>query len=223
MKNRTLFPLSPVLAITALALVGWTVSPAQAAAASATTTSATATVGHQPGQTAPGFTLSDAMGEKRSLADFKGKWVVLEWVNYDCPFVKKHYESGNMPALQKDLRAQGLVWLSINSSADGKQGSFRGEALLKRMQSEKAEPDHYLIDADGKVGKSYQAKTTPTMVLINPQGQVAYIGAIDDHPSTDAADIPKSVNYLKQAVTQAMAGQAITTASTKSYGCSVKY
>lgn len=223
MKNPTLSHSIRFLALTAIALSGFTVLPVQAAAASATKPSAEATVGHQPGQTAPGFTLNDATGAKRSLADFKGKWVVLEWVNYDCPFVKKHYESGNMPGLQKALRGQGLVWLSINSSADGKQGSFRGEALLARMKREKAEPDHYLIDADGAVGKSYQAKTTPTMVLINPQGVIAYIGAIDDHPSTDAADIPKSVNYVKQAVTQAMAGQAITTASTKSYGCSVKY
>lgn len=217
-----------VLSLGILASLSFVASPVFAAAASATnaTTTAAATTpvtGHQPGNLAPAFTLPDAAGTKRSLADFKGKWVVLEWVNYDCPFVKKHYGSGNMPALQKEMRAQGIVWLSINSSADGKQGSFRGEELKARMKSEKAEPDHYLVDADGKVGKSYNAKTTPAMFVINPQGVVTYAGAIDDHPSTDAEDIPKSVNYVKQAISQALAGKPVETASTKSYGCSVKY
>jgi hypothetical protein len=219
--------LSTLFVGSAVALCLAMIPAVSAAASPATDAAATVTKapisGHQPGQLAPPFTLPDAAGTKRSLADFKGKWVVLEWVNYDCPFVKKHYGSGNMPALQKEMRAQGIVWLSINSSAEGKQGSFRGEALQARMKTEKAEPDHYLIDADGKVGKSYNAKTTPTMVLINPQGAIAYVGAIDDHPSTDAEDIPKSVNYVKQAVSQAFAGKPVETASTKSYGCSVKY
>jgi peroxiredoxin len=179
--------------------------------------------GMAPTQKAPEFSLADANGKTHALADYKGKWVVLEWVNYDCPFVKKHYQSGNMQSLQKEIRGQGVVWLSINSSADGKQGSFRGEELQSRMEKEKAAPDAYLIDADGKVGKTYDARTTPTMVLINPEGQVAYIGAIDDHASTDVEDIPKSVNYLKKAVNEGLQGKPISTPSSKSYGCAVKY
>jgi peroxiredoxin len=223
----TMTPSTRQILLSALLAQAVWIAPALAktvpAADAAATPKPAVEVGHLPGQKAPEFSLADANGKTHGLADYKGKWVVLEWVNYDCPFVKKHYHSGNMQALQKEIRGQGVVWLSINSSADGKQGSFRGEELKARIQQEKAVPDAYLIDADGKVGKAYQARTTPTMVLINPSGLVAYTGAIDDHASTDAEDIPKSVNHVKKAVTEALQGKAIETTSSKSYGCSVKY
>jgi len=176
-----------------------------------------------PESQAAAFHLPSATGDSVALQNYAGKWVVLEWVNYDCPFVKKHYRSGNMPALQKEMREKGVVWLSINSSADGKQGAFRGEELAARMKDEKAGPDQYLIDADGTVGRAYGAKTTPTMVVIDPKGRIVYQGAIDDHPSTDAEDIPKSKNYVRQAFESAMAGKPVEVQQTRSYGCSVKY
>ncbi len=174
-------------------------------------------------QPAPEFALNNAMGEKISLIDNKGKWVVLEWVNYDCPFVKKHYESGNMQNLQMTYRGKDVVWLSINSSAKGKQGNFEGKALLERIEKEKASADNYLIDEDGSVGKTYGAKTTPHMFVINPEGELVYVGAIDDKKSTDPEDIKTSVNYVTQALDAALAGKAIPKSATQSYGCSVKY
>lgn len=176
-----------------------------------------------PEPSATPFSLPSAKGDTVALQSYAGKWVVLEWVNYDCPFVKKHYHSGNMPALQKEMRDKGVVWLSINSSAEGKQGSFRGEELFARMKDEKAGPDQYLIDANGEVGRAYGAKTTPTMVVIDPKGRIVYQGAIDDHPSTDVEDIPKSKNYVRLALESALAGKPVATKQTKSYGCSVKY
>ncbi|MDB5048272.1 MAG: Peroxiredoxin [Fibrobacteres bacterium] len=184
---------------------------------------AAAVVAPRPGATAPDFTLPDAAGKTHSLSQYRGKWVVLEWVNYDCPFVKKHYGSGNMQKLQKASRDKGAVWLSINSSAPGKQGHFEGQELAKRMADVKAQPDAYLLDPDGKVGLSYKAKTTPTMFVINPDGKVVYAGAIDDKPSTDQEDIPKATNYVQAALDAGLAGKPVATASTKSYGCGVKY
>ena len=177
----------------------------------------------RPGALAPDFTLPDAAGKHRSLSEFRGKWVVLEWVNYDCPFVKKHYGSGNMQKLQKASRAKGAVWLSINSSAAGKQGHFEGEELAKRIRDAQAQPDAYLVDADGKVGKSYKAKTTPSMFVIDPAGTLLYKGAIDDTPSTDEDDVKTAKNYVRQALTEAMAGKPVSASETKAYGCSVKY
>jgi peroxiredoxin len=177
----------------------------------------------KPGSLAPEFTLSDSKGNKHSLSSFKGKWVVLEWVNYDCPFVKKHYGSGNMQKLQKVAQDKGVVWLSINSSAPGKQGNFEGTELAKRITDSKAMPTAYLLDSDGLVGKEYKAKTTPSMFVINPEGRVVYAGAIDDRPSVDPEDIAGSKNYVQAALDAGMAGKAIETASTQSYGCGVKY
>jgi len=176
-----------------------------------------------PGSKAPAFTLADASGTQVSLAGFAGKTVVLEWVNFDCPFVKKHYASGSMPKLQADAKAAGAVWLSICSSAPGKQGHFAGEALTARIAAEKAAPTHYLIDADGAVGRAYGAATTPQMVVIDPAGVVRYHGAIDSIRSTDAADVAKAVNHVSAALAEVMAGKPVTTAQTKPYGCSVKY
>jgi peroxiredoxin len=181
------------------------------------------TVAPRPGAEAPAFSLSDAQGKLRSLADYRGKWVVLEWVNYDCPFVNKHYGSGNMQKLQSEARSKGVVWLSVNSSAPGKQGHFEGAELARRMADAKAAPDAYLLDPEGKVGKAYLAKTTPTLFVINPEGMVVYAGAIDDKPSTDQEDIPIAKNFVRAALGSAMAGKPVETASAPSYGCGVKY
>lgn len=175
------------------------------------------------GQAAPDFTLTSAKGEKHTLSDYEGKFVVLEWINFDCPFVKKHYHSGNMPSLQQDYRDDDVVWLSVCSSAPGKQGHFSGDALASRLKSEKWNGTAYLLDTEGKVGRMYNAKTTPHMYVINPDGQLVYMGAIDNKPTTNAADVENARNYLVLALDAAMAGQPVATAATKSYGCSVKY
>lgn len=175
------------------------------------------------GEMAPDFTLVDTAGKKHSLAEFKGKTVVLEWVNFDCPFVKKHYGSGNMPMLQSKYMEKGVVWLTICSSAPGKQGHFEGEALISRMKAEKHSGSAYLIDADGKVGKMYEAATTPHMYVIDGKGVLRYAGAIDDKPSTDAKDIQGARNYVVNALDAVMAGKEVTDTWTKAYGCSVKY
>ena len=175
------------------------------------------------GQAAPNFTLADATGQEHSLADFKGKYVVLEWVNFDCPFVKKHYGAGNMQALQAEYTGKDVVWLSICSSAPGKQGHFDGSSLTDRIAAEKSAATAYLIDSNGAVGRLYDAKTTPHMYVINPKGMLVYAGAIDDKPSTKPEDIPGAMNYVKATLDAAMGGKEVEFASTKSYGCSVKY
>lgn len=176
-----------------------------------------------PGTAAPAFTLPSATGSAVSLASLTGKTVVLEWTNYDCPFVKKFYVGGAMPALQAKWTAQGVVWLSINSSAPGKHGHLTGEALTSRIAAEKAVPSHFLVDSDGTVGKAYGATTTPQMVVIDGKGTVVYHGAIDSIRSTDAADVAKATNYVDAALTELAAGKPVTTPKTKSYGCGVKY
>ncbi len=176
------------------------------------------------GQPAPDFTLTDTNGKSHTLLEHKGKFVVLEWFNPDCPFVKKHYQnSGNMPALQKRNTDNDVVWLSINSSAEGKEGSYSADDTNKWAEMNKAKPTALLLDGDGKVGKLYGAKTTPHMFVINPAGILIYQGAIDSTASVDHEDIPSSTNYVQQALDEARAGKPVTTASTKSYGCSVKY
>jgi peroxiredoxin len=175
------------------------------------------------GKPADSFTLSDTKGKSHSLADFKGKYVVLEWYNSECPFVKKHYDSNNMQKLQKDYTDKGVVWLSINSSAEGKQGHFSPEEFNKLIKEKKSAPTALLLDHDGKVGKLYGAKTTPHIYIINPEGSVIYQGAIDSKSSADQADIASSENYVKTTLDAAMAGKKVETTSTKPYGCSVKY
>ncbi len=174
-------------------------------------------------QPAPDFALTDTKGVEHQLSDFKGKYVVLEWTNYDCPFVRKHYDSQNMQALQEQFAAEGAVWLSINSSAAGKQGNFSAEEINQKIAEQEAAPAAYLVDSDGKVGQAYGAQTTPHMFLIDPDGTLIYQGAIDSIASFDQADIAKAENYVLKAYTEAKAGQVVTTAQTKSYGCSVKY
>lgn len=175
------------------------------------------------GATAPDFTLTDVNGTPHSLSSFAGKHVVLEWVNLDCPFVKKHYSGGNMQGLQKEYTGKGVVWLSINSSAPGKQGHFTADQWKEKLAANQSAATATLLDADGKVGKLYSAKTTPHMYIIDPQGKLIYQGAIDDNPSSDAADIATSKNYVKAALDESLAGKPVTDSSTKAYGCSVKY
>jgi peroxiredoxin len=174
-------------------------------------------------ESAPGFTLPDQNGQKRSLSDFRGKYVVLEWVNFGCPFVRKHYDSGNMQNLQKEYTAKGVVWLSLSSSAPGKQGYFEPAEIKERLVKEKAVPTAYLIDAEGEVGKKYEAKTTPHMFIIDPQGTLIYAGGIDDKASTDREDIASAKNYVRSALDQALAGKPVSVKGSRPYGCSVKY
>ncbi len=177
----------------------------------------------QNGAKAPDFSLTDVDGKTRSLSEFAGKFVVLEWINHSCPFVVKHYDSGNMQNLQKTYTDKGVVWLSINSSAEGKEGSMSAEDWKKIQAEKNSAATDTLLDADGKVGKLYGAQTTPHMYIVNPEGNLIYQGAIDSVKSTDAADIPKSQNYVQSALDEAMNGKEVSTPSTKAYGCSVKY
>lgn len=218
------FALAGALALPTFAATPVAPAKSVAAPSAAGTTASTALeTAPRPGALAPGFTLTDAAGKSHDLAAYKGKWVVLEWVNYDCPFVKKHYGSGNMPKHQKLAKDKGAVWLSINSSAPGKQGHFEGAELAKRIGESKAQVDGYLLDPDGKVGRLYKAKTTPHMFVIDPDGKVAYAGAIDDKPSADQADVPGAKNYVQAALEAGLAGKPVEVASTASYGCGVKY
>lgn len=175
------------------------------------------------GKAAPGFTLTDVNGNSHNLSDFKGKYVVLEWINFDCPFVVKHYSGENMQSLQNHYREQGIVWLLICSSAPGKQGHFDNAEIKKRIADNKINVDGYLIDEDGKVGKLYDARTTPHMYIINPEGNLVYQGAIDDKKSTNKDDIPDSKNFVKAAFDELLGGKAVSTHTTQPYGCSVKY
>ncbi|HEX6790586.1 MAG TPA: thioredoxin family protein [Candidatus Krumholzibacteria bacterium] len=172
---------------------------------------------------APDFSLTGIDGKTYSLSSFAGKYVVLEWNNLDCPFVKKHYGSGNMQTLQKKYTDKGVVWLTICSSASGKQGYYEPAVLQEKTKEAKLASTAYLRDVDGTVGKLYGAKTTPHMFVINPEGVLVYAGAIDDKPSPDPADIAKSSNYVAACLDESMAGKPVATSSTASYGCSVKY
>jgi peroxiredoxin len=174
-------------------------------------------------QTAPEFTLKDSNGKSHNLSDFKGKVVVLEWVNYGCPFVKKHYNSNNMQTLQKKYTEKDVIWLSICSSAPGKQGHFSGEELQDKIAKSKSAHTAYLVDESGTVGKMYGAKTTPHMFVINKDGKLVYAGAIDDIRSTDEDDVPKAKNYVAAALDAVLAGKTVEITETKAYGCSVKY
>ena len=175
------------------------------------------------GSPAPAFTLTDTNGKQHNLADYKGKYVVLEWVNLGCPFVKKHYESGNMQAVQKKAVGKGAVWLSVNSSAKWKQGNMSPAAWNDEIADRKLASTAVLLDESGEVGKTYGAKTTPHMYVVNPAGILIYKGAIDDKPTTNQADIAGARNYVLAALDESMAGKPVSTASTQSYGCSVKY
>lgn len=172
---------------------------------------------------APAFTLADTDGKPRALADFKGKTVVLEWLNYDCPFVRKHYGSGNMQRLQKEWTAKGVVWLSVVSSAPGKQGNFPPAKLASLGKEKGSSPTAILVDESGAVGRLYGAKTTPHIFVIDPAGTLRYDGAIDSIRSADPDDIPKAENYVAAALQSVLAGQPVKTPTSQPYGCSVKY
>jgi peroxiredoxin len=183
----------------------------------------TALAAPEVGKPAPGFTLTDCAGNEHSLSDFAGKVVVLEWVNHGCPFVVKHYASGNMQKLQADAADKGVVWLSICSSAPGKQGHMSAADANAKCDEVGSKAAAYLLDEDGTVGQLYGARTTPEMCVINKEGILVYHGAIDDKPSTDQADIAGATNYVTAAIAEVLEGKPVTTASTKPYGCSVKY
>jgi peroxiredoxin len=172
---------------------------------------------------APDFTLTDHSGNSHKLSDYRGKTVVLEWINFDCPYVAKHYGAGNMQELQERYTAQEVVWLAINSSAEGKQGCFTKEEISERVTESGAAMTAYLIDKDGTVGHMYGAKTTPNMFVIDGDGVLRYAGAIDDNPSHDPATITGATNYVAQALDEIAAGQAVSVKASKPYGCSVKY
>jgi peroxiredoxin len=175
------------------------------------------------GSTAPDFSLTDAKGKARSLSEYKGKYVVLEWFNPECPFVKKHYGSGNMQRLQQEYTGKGVVWLTIDSNAPGTEGNLTAEEAEKIMTSWKTHQSALLLDPEGKAGRAYGAKNTPNMVVIDPQGKIAYEGAIDSKATPNPADIPNSTNYVKAALDESLAGKPVTTSQTRPYGCSVKY
>jgi peroxiredoxin len=175
------------------------------------------------GKPARNFTLPDTNGKTRSLSDFKGKFVVLEWYQPDCPFVGKHYRSGNMQSLQKEYTAKGVIWLSIDSSAPGQQGNYSAQTLNQIASNDGAARTALLLDPDGKVGRLYGAKTTPDMYIIDRNGTLVYEGAIDNKRSTDLADVKTATNYVKTALDAVMTGQPVPTTATRPYGCSVKY
>ena len=175
------------------------------------------------GQPAPTFTATDASGKTVSLADYKGKTVVLEWVNPGCPYVQKHYSSGNMQGTQKDATAKDVVWLAVNSTAPDASDYKAPAAMAQWMQGQKAAATATLMDADGKVGRAYGARTTPHMYIVDPQGKLVYAGGIDNKPTARVADIATATNHVKVALGETLAGKPVSTPTTAPYGCSVKY
>jgi len=175
------------------------------------------------GEPAPSFTAADNQGKTHKLSDFKGKFVVLEWHNQGCPYVGKHYGSGNMQKLQKEWTAKGVVWLTVVSSAPGQQGYVTAEQSQAYVKAQNAAPTAVLLDPTGDVGHAYSAKTSPHMFVINPDGVLVYNGAIDDKPTSDQADVPTATNYVSAALNEGMAGKPVTVQTSQPYGCGVKY
>lgn len=175
------------------------------------------------GQPAPSFTAKDSDGKIQKLSDYRGKFVVLEWHNRQCPFVHKHYASGNMQKLQKEWTAKGVVWFTVISSAPGKQGYMTADEENAYVKQVGASPTAVLLDPSGELGHLYGAKTSPHMFVINPQGILIYDGAIDNKPTTDIEDVATAKNYVSLALEEAMAGEQVKTPVTRPYGCSVKY
>ena len=187
------------------------------------TSAPTRASGVQVGQPAPDFVATDSQGKSVALSSLRGKTVVLEWTNHECPYTRKHYDSGNMQGLQKAATADGVVWLSIVSSAPGREGYVDGKAADKLTVSRKAAPSAVLLDPKGTIGRLYKARTTPHMFVIDKGGRVAYMGAIDSKPSANPADIASSKNYVRGALASLKSGKAIAPSRTSPYGCSVKY
>jgi peroxiredoxin len=175
------------------------------------------------GTTAPDFSLTDSKGKTQSVSQYKGKYIVLEWFNPGCPFVQKHYGSGNMQKLQEEFTGKGVVWLTIDSSAPGLEGHLTAEQAEKKIAEWKTKQTALVLDPDGKAGRSYGAKNTPHMFVINPEGKIVYEGAIDSKATPNPSDIAGSTNYVKVALEESMAGKTVSNANTKPYGCSVKY
>jgi peroxiredoxin len=175
------------------------------------------------GQPAPEFSAPDLQGKNVKLSDYRGKYVVLEWTNPECPYVQRHYNSGNMPQLQKELGGKDVVWLTVNSTNQS-SGEFKSPQQMGQWLGEKgAAPKAALIDKDSKVGKLYDARTTPHMYIVDPQGKLIYAGAIDDKRWASAQDTKKAKNHVRAALGEAMAGKPVTVAATSPYGCTVKY
>jgi len=177
----------------------------------------------KPGLTAPAFSAPDIAGKTINLADYAGKIIILEWTNDGCPFVGKHYNSGNMQALQRKYTGEGDVWLTIASSAPGEQGYVTPAEAQGDLARWHAAPTDYLLDPNGFVGRLYDARATPNIVVVGRDGRVAYMGAIDDTPSTNLADVKTAKNYLVAALDEIAAGKPVTVAATTAYGCSIKY
>jgi peroxiredoxin len=175
------------------------------------------------GSAAPDFSLPDANGKTHSLSQYKGKYVVLEWFNPECPFVKKHYGSGNMQKLQSEYTGKGVVWLSIDSSAPGLEGNLTAGQAQKVMKDWNTKQTALLLDPEGKAGRVYNARNTPHMFVINPEGKIVYEGAIDSKATPNPADIPSSTNYVKAALDESMSGKSVSNSNTRPYGCSIKY
>jgi peroxiredoxin len=175
------------------------------------------------GEMAPAITATDTKGAAVSLDALRGKTIVLEWTNHQCPYVRKHYESGNMQKLQAEATAADVVWISIISSGPGKQGAVSADEANTLTTDRGAKPTHVVLDADGTIGKAYEAKTTPHMYIIDKDGKLVYMGAIDDKPTAKAEDVAGATNYVTAALADIAAGKPVATAVTESYGCSVKY
>ena len=175
------------------------------------------------GTNAPDFSLTDSKGKTQTVSQYKGKYVVLEWFNPECPFVKKHYGSGNMQKLQQEFTGKGVVWLTIDSSAPGLEGNLTADQANAKMSEWKTKQTALVLDPDGKAARSYGAKNTPHMFVINPEGKIVYEGAIDSKATPNPADITSATNYVKVALEESIAGKPVSNANTKPYGCSVKY
>lgn len=175
------------------------------------------------GDPAPTFTGTDSHGQTISLAQYRGKYVVLEWTNNGCPYTRKHYDSGNMQSLQKEWTAKGVVWLTILSSAPGEQGYMTASAENAYLVRMHAAPTAAILDPTGAIGHEYEARTTPDMYVIDPNGKLIYAGAIDNRPTTDVDDVKGATNYVTDALSAAMAGRPVSVTYTRPYGCSVKY
>ena len=177
----------------------------------------------EPGAQAPDFKGKNLKSEEVSLESLKGKVIVLEWINFGCPFVKKHYESGNMPMLQKKYTDKDVVWISVNSSAEGKQGHMETEKMAKKAEAEGNAATHFIMDSDGTIGRAYGAEVTPHMIIIGKDGKVAYNGAIDSMATVRVADIETAKPFFANALDSVLAGKPVENAKTKPYGCGVKY
>jgi peroxiredoxin len=177
----------------------------------------------ETGAQAPVFSVQDAGGATRTLSEFHGRTVVLEWTNNGCPYVRKHYDAGNMQALQQEATASGVVWLQVISSAQGEQGYLDGPGARARVQTDNAHPTATLLDASGVMGRAYGARNTPHMFVINGEGVLVYQGAIDDRPSARPSTLEGANNYVRAALADVAAGRAVRVAETTPYGCSVKY